>query len=113
MTRGDVWWVDLGLPCGSEPGFRRPVLIVQNDGFSGSSLATVLVVPITSNLMWADAPGNVLLSRKESGLPRESVVNVSQLTVMDKGRFEQRVRRLPPVLMKAVELGLRLVLDLA
>ena len=112
MIRGEIWWVDLGIPHGSEPGFRRPVLIVQNDGFTKSSLSTVIVVPITSNVALAEAPGNVFLSIKQSGLPRDSVINISQLTVLDKSRFEEKVKKLKPELLRSVETGLRIVLDI-
>ena len=112
MIRGEIWWVDLGIPHGSEPGFRRPVLIVQNDGFTKSSLSTVIVVPITSNVALAEAPGNVFLSIKQSGLPRDSVINISQLTVLDKSRFEEKVKKLKPELLRSVETGLKIVLDI-
>ena len=112
MIRGEIWWVDLGIPHGSEPGFRRPVLIVQNDGFTKSSLSTVIVVPITSNVALAEAPGNVFLSIKQSGLPRDSVINISQLTVLDRSRFEEKVKKLKPELLRSVETGLRIVLDI-
>ncbi len=112
MIRGEIWWVDLGIPHGSEPGFRRPVLIVQNDAFTRSNLSTVIVVPISSNLALAEAPGNVFLSRKQSGLPRDSVINISQLTVLDKSRFEEKVRKLKPEFLRSVETGLRIVLDI-
>ena len=112
MIRGEIWWVDLGIPHGSEPGFRRPVLIVQNDGFTKSSLSTVIVVPITSNVALAEAPGNVFLSIKQSGLSRDSVINISQVTVLDKSRFEEKVKKLKPELLRSVETGLRIVLDI-
>ena len=112
MIRGEIWWVDLGIPHGSEPGFRRPVLIVQNDGFTKSSLSTVIVVPITSNVALAEAPGNVFLSIKQSGLPRDSVINISQLTVLDKSRSEEKVKKLKPELLRSVETGLKIVLDI-
>tara|TARA_B100001939_G_C16711230_1_gene517120 strand:+ start:341 stop:682 length:342 start_codon:yes stop_codon:yes gene_type:complete len=112
VIRGEIWWVDLGIPHGSEPGFRRPVLIVQNDAFTRSNLSTVIVVPISSNLALAEAPGNVFLSRKQSGLPRDSVINISQLTVLDKSRFEEKVRKLKPEFLRSVETGLRIVLDI-
>ncbi len=112
MIRGEIWWVDLGIPHGSEPGFQRPVLIVQNDGFTRSYLSTVIVVPITSNLALVEAPGNVFLSKKQSGLPRDSVINISQLTVLDKSRFEEKVKKLKPELLRSVETGLRIVLDI-
>ena len=112
MISGEIWWVDLGIPHGSEPGFRRPVLIVQNDGFTKSSLSTVIVVPITSNVALAEAPGNVFLSIKQSGLSRDSVINISQLTVLDKSRFEEKVKKLKPELLRSVETGLKIVLDI-
>ena len=112
MIRGEIWWVDLGIPHGSEPGFRRPVLIVQNDGFTVSNLSTVIVVPITSNLALVEAPGNVFLSKKQSGLPRDSVINISQVTVLDKSRFEEKVKKLKPELLRSVETGLKIVLDI-
>ena len=112
MIRGEIWWVDLGIPHGSEPGFRRPVLIVQNDGFTVSNLSTVIVVPITSNLALAEAPGNVFLIKKQSGLPRDSVINISQLIVLDKSRFEEKVKKLKPELLRSVETGLKIVLDI-
>ena len=76
ITQGDVWWADLGEPAGSEPGFRRPVLVVQGDAFNRSRIATVVCVVLTSQLKWADAPGNVLLSARATGLPKDSVANV-------------------------------------
>jgi mRNA interferase MazF len=112
MRRGEIWWASLPDPRGSEPGYRRPVLVVQSDDFNQSSLRTVLAVAVTSNVPLAEAPGNVLLSRKESGLPRPSVANVSQLVTLDKSFLHERVRRIPPAVMSEVERGLRLVLSL-
>lgn len=77
IGQGEVWWADLGDPTGSAPGFRRPVAVVQGESFNRSRIATVVCVPLTSNLKWADAPGNVELSTAESGLPKRSVANVS------------------------------------
>ncbi len=84
ISQGEVWWADLGEPRGSEPGFRRPVVVVQNDSFNRSKIATVVCVPLTSNLHWAQAPGNVTLSAKATGLPKDSVANVSQVVTLDK-----------------------------
>lgn len=112
MIRGEIWWADLGIPHGSEPGFRRPVLIIQNDAFTRSNLRTVIVVPITSNLNLAGAPGNVFLSKKQSGLSKDSVINISQVAVLDKSRIEQKVKKLSTEILKSVETGLRIVLDI-
>ncbi|TGK22050.1 type II toxin-antitoxin system PemK/MazF family toxin, partial [Leptospira stimsonii] len=87
MIRGDIWWVDLGIPFGSEPVFKRPVLIIQDDSFNESNISTVVSIAITSNLNLSEAPGNVLISKKESNLSKDSVVNVSQIVTLDKERF--------------------------
>ena len=84
VAQGDVCWADLPEPVGSGPGFRRPVLVVQGNAFNRSRIATVLIVPLTSNLRLANAPGNVVLPARVSGLPRESVANVSQLIAVDR-----------------------------
>ncbi len=110
MKRGDVWWAQLPKPRGSEPGFRRPVLVVQADSFNASRIDTVVVAAITSNLRLADAPGNVRLTRRQSKLPRESVVNVSQLMTLDRRFLAERVGKLPRDSLAAVDSGLRLVL---
>lgn len=101
IAQGEVWWADLGQPAGSEPGFRRPVVVVQGDPFNASHLNTVVCVALTSNAKWADAPGNVLLSARATGLPRASVANVSQLVTLDRGSLTERVGRL-----SAADLGL-------
>jgi mRNA interferase MazF len=113
LQRGDVWWADLAEPRGSEPGYRRPVLIVQADSFNRSRIATVLCVVLTSNLRLVDAPGNVLLPARRVGLPRDSVANVSQLITLDRAFLDEQIGRLPPKLMNAVDSGLKLVLNLA
>ena len=84
LRQGDVWWANLPEPLGSEPGFRRPVVVVQGDALNRSRLRTVVCVPLTSNLKWRDAPGNVLLSATRTGLDRDSVANVSQLVTLDR-----------------------------
>ncbi|HNX48830.1 MAG TPA: type II toxin-antitoxin system PemK/MazF family toxin [Thermoanaerobaculaceae bacterium] len=94
IAQGEVWWADLAEPTGSGPGFRRPVLVVQGDALNRSRLATVVCVALTSNLGWADAPGNVVLPSRTSGLPRDSVVNVSQVVTLDKGSLTERVGKL-------------------
>jgi mRNA interferase MazF len=112
LARGDVWWADLPDPQGSEPGYRRPLLIVQNDLFNRSRLRTVLVVVLTGNLRLVDAPGNVLVPAKASGLPRDSVANVSQVITIDRNALTDRVGRLPGTLIDQVANGLRLALAL-
>jgi mRNA interferase MazF len=112
MKRGEIRWAELPAPRASEPGFRRPVLVVQADSFNRSRIGTVVVAVITSNLRLADAPGNVRLTRKQSGLPRESVVNVSQLLTLDRSLLSERVGRAPSSVMGSVESGLRLALSL-
>jgi mRNA interferase MazF len=112
MRRGDLWWADLPDPVGAGPGYRRPVLIIQADSFTQSRIATVVVVPLSSTLRLAAAPGNVLVAAIESGLPRDSVVNVSQLLTLDKGLLTEPLGQLSPRTMLAVEHGIRLVLQL-
>jgi mRNA interferase MazF len=110
IAQGDVWWAELSEPVGSTPGFRRPVLVVQGDQLNRSRIATVICVPLTSNLAWADAPGNVLLSAKLTGLPKESVANASQIVVVDKVRLEEHVGRLPRRKLELVLNGIDVVL---
>jgi mRNA interferase MazF len=112
MRRGEVWWVDFGLPFGSEPGYRRPAVIVQADAFNKSRLGTVLLIPLTRTLEWAKAPGNVLLRPKQTGLEHPSVANVSQLTVSDRRRLVERVGTLPGLALGRVDEGLLQVLGL-
>ncbi len=111
MIRGEIWWVDLGIPFGSEPGFKRPVVIIQDDAFNRSNIQTVIVVSITTNLNLADAPGNVFLEKEESGLSKNGVVNVSQISTIDKIRLVDRVSILPQGAMSEIDFGLRLVLN--
>lgn len=112
VERGQVWWADLGEPAGSEPGFRRPVLIVQSDAFNRSRIRTVLAVILTANLRLVDAPGNVLVPARASGLPRDSVANVSQVVTIDKHFLSELTGRVKGPSLSDVESGLRLVLGL-
>lgn len=112
MRRGEIWWASLPDPQGSGPGFRRPVLVIQNDPFNASRIRTVIVATITSNLRLAEAPGNVLLDMGESGLPRDSVINVSQVLTLDKSFLTERVSALQSEAMARVDNGLKLVLGL-
>ena len=112
MERGAVWWAELPDPVASEPGFRRPVVIIQSNAFNRSRIQTVVVVLLTSNLRLADAPGNILIAAADSGLPKDSVANVSQVITVDKSFLSRRSGRLPPRVIKALDDGLRLVLSL-
>ena len=112
VQRREVWWADLEEPRGSEPGFRRPVLVVQADSFNRSKLRTVVGVVLTSNTRLLDAPGNVLLPSKATGLPRDSVANVTQILTLDEDCLTERTGRVAPGLMAQVDAGLKLVLDL-
>jgi mRNA interferase MazF len=112
IRRGTVWWAELPVPVASEPGYRRPVLIMQTDDFNRSRIGTVVGVVITSHLSLAEAPGNVFLPARETGLPRDSVANVSQVVTLDRHMLVSEERRIPPAAMRAVETGLRLVLGL-
>lgn len=112
VERGQVWWADLDEPSGSEPGFRRPVLIVQDDAFNRSRLRTVIAVVLTSNLRLVEAPGNVLIPAKSAGLPKDSVANVSQVITVDRDFLSEPAGRVRDQLLKDVDNGLRLVLGL-
>ncbi len=110
MRRGELWWASMGEPAGSGPGFRRPVLIVQSNEFNDSAIPTTICAAVTSNLRLAEAPGNVRLTKKASGLSQQSVVNVSQLITLDKRLLTLRVGRLPAETLRDVEAGIKLVL---
>jgi mRNA interferase MazF len=112
IQRGEIWWASLPEPVGSEPGYRRPVLIVQSNDFNRSRIATVIAVVITSNTKLAQAPGNVFLPQKLTGLSKDSVANISQVVTVDKSFLTERVGTLPPNIFEQVEKGLRLVLRL-
>ena len=112
MKRGEIWWASLPDPAGSEPGYRRPVLIVQSDEFNRSGIRTVICAAVTSNLNLAGAPGNVHLSTRASGLPKPSIVNVSQLISLDKTRLTGRIKGIDPQSMLQVDEGLRLIMTL-
>lgn len=111
IAQGEVWWADLGEPLRSEPGFRRPIVIVQGDAFNRSRIATVVCVALTSNLRWAEAPGNVLLTARVTGLRKDSVANVSQLVTLDRVALTERVGALPAKKLELVLLGIDIVLD--
>lgn len=110
IQRGDIYWVDLGDPAGSRPAKRRPVLVVQSTAFNASRLATVIAVVISSNTSLAAMPGNVFLPAVASGLPRDSVANVTAVVTLDKAELEEPVGHLPETLMLELDQGLRHVL---
>jgi len=112
VERGTVWWADLAEPRGSEPGFRRPLLIVQADAFNRSRLQTVIGVVLTSNLRLVEAPGNVLVPARTSGLPKDSVANVSQVVTLDRDFLIESAGKLDGKTLRQVEDGLRLILKL-
>jgi mRNA interferase MazF len=112
MRRGEIWWASLGEPQGSGPGFRRPVLVVQSNEFNESAIRTSICAAMTSNMRLAEAPGNVRVTRRASGLAQESVVDVSQLITLDKRMLTEKVGRLPAESLRDVDAGIKLVLAL-
>jgi mRNA interferase MazF len=110
LNRGEIWWADLAEPIGSSPGFRRPVVIVQSDALNRSRINTVICVPLTSNTAWADAPGNVLLSSKITGLSKDSVANVSQIVTVDKSILLERVGNISDAKLDLILTGIDIVL---
>ena len=110
VSQGDVWWADLGQPIDSSPGFRRPVVVVQGDALNRSRIATVACVPLTSNLRWANAPGNVELTSRITGLPKDSVANVSQLITIDRDLLVECVGKLPQAKLLLILAGIDTVL---
>lgn len=112
MKRGEVWWASLPEPSGSGPGFRRPVVVVQSNPFNDSRISTVIVVVVTSNLVLAEAPGNFRLSKSESGLPKASVANVSQVLTLDRSLLTGKIKALPGKAISRLDEGLKLVLGL-
>jgi mRNA interferase MazF len=110
VRRGEIWWAALGRPFGSSPGYRRPVLVLQTNDFNESAIHTMVVAAITSNLGLGAAPGNVRCSRRDTGLSKSSVVNVSQLATIDKRALIERIGTLAPSKLALVEEGVRLVL---
>ena len=112
IKRGEIWWASLPDPVGSEPGYRRPVLVIQSDEFNQSRINTVICAAITSNLALAEAPGNVRLTVRESGLPKPSVLNVSQIIAVDRRFLIAKVKSLDIAALRRIEEGLKLVLNL-
>jgi mRNA interferase MazF len=110
ISQGEVWWADIPPPTGSGPGFRRPVVVVQGDALNRSRIATVVCVPLTSNLRWADAPGNVKMTARTTNLSKDSVANVSQLVALDKVLLTEHVGRLSRAKVELLLSGIDVVL---
>lgn len=110
ISQGEVWWADLAEGRGSKPGFRRPVLVIQGDGLNRSRIATVVCVALTSNIKWAAAPGNVLLSESATGLEKASVANVSQIVTLDKSDLTERAGKVARAKLDLVLSGVDVVL---
>ncbi|HXV63027.1 MAG TPA: type II toxin-antitoxin system PemK/MazF family toxin [Vicinamibacteria bacterium] len=111
VRQGDIWWCDLPAPTGSGPGFRRPVLVVQGDPLNRSQIHTVVCVPLTSNLIWKDAPGNVVLRRADTRLEKDSVANVSQIIAVDRNLLSEHVDKISGRLLEGILEGIDVVLD--
>lgn len=112
IKRGEIWWAELPEPVWSGPGYKRPLLIIQSNDFNKSKISTVIAAVITTNLRLAGAPGNILLSAKRSKLPKESVINVSQIITIDKSLLTEKVHKLPNNIIAQIDEGLKLVLKL-
>jgi mRNA interferase MazF len=110
IAQGDIWWAELDEPVGSRAGYRRPVVVVQGDSHNRSRLATVVCVPLTSNLRWGSAPGNVLLDTSTTGLPKDSVANVSQLAALNKSELTDRVGKLSRSKLALILAGIDILL---
>ena len=110
VAQGEVWWAELPAPTGSAPGFTRPVVVVQGDSLNRSRIGTVVCLPLTSNLRWADAPGNVLLGAKATGLSKDSVANASQIVALDRATLTTRVGKLGPRRLVQILSGIDVVL---
>jgi mRNA interferase MazF len=111
IRQGDLFWVDLGFPHGSEPGFRHPYVVIQNDVFNSSKVNTVIAAALTSNMSRAAVPGNVALKKGEANLPKASVVNVTQVMTLDKSDLKEKIGSLSPDRVKEIVNGLRLVTE--
>jgi mRNA interferase MazF len=112
MIRGELWWIDYGVPYGSEPGYRRPVIIIQNDLFNNSKINTTVVIPLTTNLLLADVPGNILLDKKESKLGKNSVILLSQIGVVDKERFIEKISKINKDTMEKIDNNIMFILGI-
>lgn len=111
INQGDIYWVDLGKPSGSEPGYKHPHLVIQNNLFNRSQIQTIIVLALTSNLKRADAPGNILLEKGEANLPKQSVVNVSQVFTVDKSQLDEYIGTLSSKRVREILNGIKLVIE--
>jgi len=112
MTRGELWWADFGIPFGSEPGYKRPVIILQNDFFNRSTISTTIVIPLTTNMILADAPGNILFTKSESKLKKDSVIILSQIEVIDRQRLIEKIIKIDRIIMEKIENNILFVLGI-
>jgi mRNA interferase MazF len=112
MTRGELWWADFSIPFGSEPGYKRPVLIIQNDFFNNSKINTTIVIPLTTNLILADAPGNILITKRESKLKKDSVITISQIEVIDRQRLIEKITKLDRTIIEKTENNILFILGI-
>jgi mRNA interferase MazF len=111
INQGDIWWIDLGKPSGSRPGYRHPHVVVQNNLFNHSRINTVVVCGLTSSLQRADSPGNLVLQRGEANLPKKSVVNISQLVTVDKSDLAEKIGSLSSTRVREILAGIHLLLE--
>ena len=112
MIRGELWWADYGIPYGSEPGFRRPVIIIQNDFFNNSKINTTIVIPLSTNSLLADVPGNILIERNESKLGKDSVLLLSQIGVIDKQRLIEKITQISNNIIEKIENNILFILGI-
>jgi len=112
MIRGEIWWLDYGIPFGSEPGYRRPVVLIQNDFFNNSNINTTIVMPLSTNLLLADVPGNIFLEKTESKLKKDSVILVSQIGVVDKQRLIKKITKINKETIEKIDNNILLVLGI-
>ena len=103
MIRGEIWWADYGIPFGSEPGYKRPVIIIQNDYFNNSKINTTIVIPLSTNVLLADVPGNIFIEKKESKLKDDSAILLSQVGVIDKQRLIEKISKVNRDIMHKIE----------
>jgi mRNA interferase MazF len=112
MTRGELWWLDYGIPFGSEPGYRRPVIIIQNNFFNSSKINTTVVIPLSTNILLADVPGNILIEGKETKLGKDSVILLSQIGVVDKQRLVEKISKINKTIMENIENNIMFILGI-
>ena len=111
IRQGEIWWADLSDPLGSGPGFRRPILVIQGNPFNESKISAVVCIPLTSNLKWGAAPGNILLKKRVTGLAKDSIANVSQMVSLDKSILTERCGRVPGSSLRQIFCGMDIVFN--